>query len=59
MGFGLLGTLEVRADDGPLILARPKQRALLALLLLHANRVIAREQLIVELWGERAPETAV
>ena len=39
MEFGLLGTLEVRAGDGPLPLGRPKQRALLALLLLHANRV--------------------
>jgi DNA-binding SARP family transcriptional activator len=32
---------------------------LLALLLLNANRVVARERLIDELWGEEPPETAV
>jgi DNA-binding SARP family transcriptional activator/streptogramin lyase len=37
----------------------PKQRALLAWLLLHANRVVSRDQLIDALWGERPPETAV
>jgi DNA-binding SARP family transcriptional activator len=57
--FGLLGTLEVRAGDELLPLGQPKQRALLALLLLHANRVLARERLIDELWGEDPPETAV
>src|SRR4051794_34558247 len=59
MEFGLLGTLEVRAAEGLLPLGRPKQRALLALLLLHANRVLARERLIDELWGDAPPETAV
>jgi DNA-binding SARP family transcriptional activator len=59
MEFGLLGTFEVRAADGPLTFGRPKHRALLALLLLHANRVIARERLIDGLWGERPPRTAV
>jgi DNA-binding SARP family transcriptional activator len=57
--FGVLGTLEVRAGDGPLPLGAPKQRAVLALLLLHANRVVSRERLIDELWGENPPETAV
>ena len=57
--FGLLGPLEVRAEDGPLPLGAPKQRALLALLLLNANRVVPRERLIDELWGESPPETAV
>jgi DNA-binding SARP family transcriptional activator len=50
--------LEVRAGDGPLPLGGAKQRALLAMLLLNANRVVARERLIDTLWGE-APETAV
>ena len=40
-------------------LGPPKQRALLAWLLLHANRVISRDRLIDALWGERPPETAV
>ena len=59
MQFRLLGPLEVRAADGPVPLGGEKQRALLALLLLNANRVVARERLIDELWGERPPETAV
>jgi hypothetical protein len=35
-----------------------KQRALLAMLLLHANEVVSTERLIDELWGEQPPETA-
>jgi DNA-binding SARP family transcriptional activator len=57
--FGLLGPLEVRAGGEVLAIGRPKQRALLAILLLHANRVVTREHLIDELWGEEPPETAV
>ena len=58
MRFGLLGTLDVRAGEGPVPLAGPKQRALLAVLLVNANRVVAREELIDELWGESPPATA-
>jgi DNA-binding SARP family transcriptional activator len=36
-----------------------KQRALLAVLLLRANEVVAREALIDELWGEEVPERAL
>jgi DNA-binding SARP family transcriptional activator len=57
--FRVLGPLEVRADDGPLLLGGVKQRALLALLLLNANRVVPRERLIDGLWGEEPPESAV
>jgi DNA-binding SARP family transcriptional activator/predicted ATPase len=57
--FRLLGPLEVRAGAGPLPLGGQKQRALLALLLLNANRVVARDRLVDELWGESPPETAV
>ena len=51
--------MEVRGVDGPLALGGSKQRALLALLLLNANRVVSRERLIDGLWGEEPPETAV
>ncbi|MDX6486140.1 MAG: hypothetical protein QOF43_1293 [Gaiellaceae bacterium] len=57
--FRLLGPLEVCAGAGPLPLGGQKQRALLALLLLNANRVVARDRLVDELWGESPPETAV
>ena len=35
-----------------------RQRALLALLALHANQVVAGERLIDELWGEAPPASA-
>ena len=35
-----------------------KERALLLLLILHANEVVSAERLIDELWGERPPESA-
>jgi WD40 repeat protein/DNA-binding SARP family transcriptional activator len=47
--FRILGPLEVRADDLPVPLGGPKQRALLALLLLSANRVVPRDTLLAEL----------
>ena len=58
MEFRLLGPVEVVRDDGPLLLRGPKQRALLALLLLHANEALSRDQLIDALWGEQPPATA-
>src|SRR5262249_53652174 len=59
MQYRVLGPLEVVGDDGPLPLGGAKQRALLALLLLNPNRVVSRERLIDELWGENPPESAV
>ena len=58
MDSALLGPLEV-VDQGRLIsLGRGKHRALLALLLLHANDVVPTDRLIDELWGEAPPPTA-
>src|SRR5262245_12896782 len=59
MEYRVLGPLEVSDGDGPLALGGPKQRALLALLLLSANRVVSRERLIDELWGAAPPASAV
>ncbi|HEY2200873.1 MAG TPA: BTAD domain-containing putative transcriptional regulator, partial [Solirubrobacteraceae bacterium] len=60
MRFGILGPLEVTDDQGrELALGAPRQRAVLAILLLHANEVVSNERLIDELWDERAPRTAV
>ncbi|MGZ6692081.1 MAG: BTAD domain-containing putative transcriptional regulator [Solirubrobacteraceae bacterium] len=55
--FRILGPLELSVDDRVLPLGSPKQRALLALLLVHANETISRDQLIEELWAEAAPAT--
>ena len=59
MEYRILGPLEVRQGDESLPLGGAKQRALLALLLLNANRVVARDRLVDELWGEEPPATAV
>ena len=53
----MLGPLEVRSGGAPLPLGGPKQRALLALLLLHANEVVSRDRLIDGVWGESPPST--
>src|SRR3954471_5667928 len=58
MEYRVLGPLEVREGVQALRLGGRKQRALLALLLLNANRVVPRERLIDQLWGDDPPETA-
>jgi len=56
--FFLLGPLEARRDGARIELGPRKQRAVLALLLLNANRVVSTERLIDDLWGEAPPDTA-
>jgi YVTN family beta-propeller protein len=56
--FAVLGSVTARHDDRELPLGGPKQRALLAMLLLRANEVVSRDRLIDGLWGERPPPTA-
>ena len=58
MRFRLLGPLEVENDGRTLEISRPKQRALLAMLLLNANRVVSTDALIDALWEDWIPETA-
>jgi YVTN family beta-propeller protein len=56
--FNLLGPLEVVRDGSVVELGARKQRAVLALLLLDANRIVSTERLIDGLWGDAPPETA-
>ena len=56
--FRVLGPLEVWFDGAPVKIGGARQRALLAMLLLNANRVVSREQLIDELLNDARPETA-
>ena len=56
--FRLLGSVEVVHDDAPIALGGPKQRALLALLLLNANRAVSTDQIADALWHERVPANA-
>ncbi len=58
MEFKVLGPLEVLSDGQPLQLGPPQQRALLALLLLNANQVVATDRLAEELWPAEVPKTA-
>jgi YVTN family beta-propeller protein len=58
MEFRILGPLEVVDGSRSLPLGGTKQRALLAVLVLNANRVISTDRLIDALWGETPPEGA-
>ena len=58
MEIRLLGPLEVRIDGREVTLGGPKVRALLAVLLLNANRTVAVETLIDALWGDEPPGSA-
>ena len=58
MQIRILGPLEV-SDDGRVVeLGAGRQRALLALLALHAREIVATDRLIDELWGDSRPPTA-
>ena len=58
MDFRILGPLEALDEGRDVALAGSKRRALLALLLVHANETVSIERLIDELWGESPPATA-
>jgi DNA-binding SARP family transcriptional activator len=58
LDFRVLGPLQVAANDTSLPLGGAKQRAVLAVLLLHANEVVPADRLIDQLWGESPPESA-
>jgi DNA-binding SARP family transcriptional activator/tetratricopeptide (TPR) repeat protein len=56
--FRILGPLEVLDGDRPVPLPRGRGRALLALLVLNAGKVVLADRLIDDLWSEIAPSTA-
>jgi len=58
MEFRILGPLEVVEDGRTLDLRGKNQRALLAMLLLDANRPVSSDRLIEALWEDDPPETA-
>ena len=58
MRFRILGPLEVAERELTRPLGGVKQRAVLAILLVHRGEVLSGERLIAELWGEHAPATA-
>ncbi|MGW4733084.1 BTAD domain-containing putative transcriptional regulator [Streptomyces shenzhenensis] len=57
--FRVLGPLTLHADDGRTVpVLGTKQRAVLGLLLLNANEVVATSELMHALWPGRKPATA-
>jgi DNA-binding SARP family transcriptional activator len=56
--FRLLGPLEAVVDGTPAPLGGPRQRALAAILLVHANEVVPVSRLIDELWPDDPLVTA-
>jgi DNA-binding SARP family transcriptional activator len=58
MRFGVLGPVELRDGQRRLPAGSPQQRALLAVLLLNANRVVSVDRLVDHLWGDPPPATA-
>jgi predicted ATPase/DNA-binding SARP family transcriptional activator len=57
--FAILGPLRVTGPGGPIEINAPKQRALLATLLVsHRSDVVSAERLIDVLWDEDPPATA-
>ena len=56
LGFGVLGPLEITGPDGAAVpLAGNRQRALVALLLANAGRVVGAEQLADAVFADRPP----
>lgn len=58
MRFTLLGPLGAEAENGPVELGPPKQRSVLAVLLLHANEIVSTDRIIDLVWGDDPPRTA-
>src|SRR5258705_4095788 len=54
--FSILGPLEVCRSGCAVPLGGPRQRAVLALLLLEANRVVSMDRLAEDVWGGDPPE---
>lgn len=58
MEYRLLGPIEALDEGRRLALGGPKQRLLLGVLLLRANRVVAGGELVEALWPDTPPATA-
>jgi DNA-binding SARP family transcriptional activator len=59
MEFSILGPVEVTVSGRPLELSGARARAVLATLIVHANHVVAAEQLLDELWPSQPADRAL
>ena len=58
LGFGVLGPLQLTIDGTPVPLGTPKQRAVLAVLVINRQRTVSVELLINAAWDEWPPPEA-
>ena len=58
LGFGVLGPLQMTVDGTPVALGTPKQRAVLAMLVINRNRPVGIESLITAAWEQWPPAEA-
>ncbi|MDJ0954162.1 MAG: AfsR/SARP family transcriptional regulator, partial [Acidimicrobiia bacterium] len=56
MEFRVLGPLQVMDEGRPVAITAPRQRALLAVLLVHANEVVSTDRLLDLVWGDDQPD---
>jgi SARP family transcriptional regulator, regulator of embCAB operon len=56
--FGVLGPLQVSVDGTPIPLGTPKQRAVLAMLVINRNRPVSTDSLITAAWEQWPPPGA-
>jgi len=54
--FHLLGPVEVRVGGEPVTIGSARERALLAALLLRANRLVTVDELVATVWSEQPPD---
>src|SRR3954465_14855385 len=55
----ILGTLQVLDDDREIGLGGARQRAVLAILLLHPGETVSVDRIVDLMWGDQPPGTAV
>ena len=55
LDFGVLGPLQMTADGAPLPLGTPKQRAVLAMLVMGRNRPVSSDALVNAAWEQYPP----
>jgi predicted ATPase/DNA-binding SARP family transcriptional activator len=58
LDFKILGELEVLRDGDPVELGSPRQKALLARLLISSGETVSTDRLVEDLWRGNVPETA-
>ena len=57
--FCVIGGVEAVRDGRLITIDSAKQRALLAMLVIHANEVVSTDRLMDALWGESPPDGGV